>query len=94
MKLKFTRAMITAALNGELEKVSFETLPVFNLSIPKECKDVPAEILNPRSTWADKNAYDSTLNKLADQFVKNFTQYEKGTAAEILAAAPKTAVNA
>ncbi len=94
MKLKFTRSMITAALNGELEKVAFETLPVFNLAIPKECKDVPAEILKPRSTWADKNAYDSTLNKLAGQFVKNFEQYEKGTAAEILAAAPKAAVNA
>lgn len=94
MKLKFTRAMITAALTGELEKVAFDTLPVFNLAIPKECKEVPAEILNPRSTWADKNAYDSTLNKLAGQFVKNFEQYEKGTAADILAAAPKATVNA
>jgi phosphoenolpyruvate carboxykinase (ATP) len=86
--------MITAALTGELEKVAFDTLPVFNLAIPKECKEVPAEILNPRSTWADKNAYDSTLNKLAGQFVKNFEQYEKGTAADILAAAPKATVNA
>lgn len=94
MKLKFTRAMITAALKGELEKVEFETLPVFNLAMPKTCNEVPSEILNPRQTWADKNAYDTTLNKLAEQFVNNFSQYEGGTSKEILAAAPKIAQKA
>ncbi|MFZ5552820.1 MAG: phosphoenolpyruvate carboxykinase (ATP) [Bacteroidota bacterium] len=94
IKLKFTRAMITAALTGQLDKVKFQTLPVFNLSVPESCPDVPAEILNPRNTWADKEDYDNTINKLAGEFVKNFTQYENGCSAEILAAAPKAQVNA
>jgi phosphoenolpyruvate carboxykinase (ATP) len=89
MKLKYTRAMITQALNGNLEKEKFDTLPVFDLAIPTDCPDVPNEILNPRETWADKNAYDTTLNKLAEQFNKNFAQFQEGTAPEILAAAPK-----
>ncbi|MFP5471010.1 MAG: phosphoenolpyruvate carboxykinase (ATP) [Bacteroidia bacterium] len=89
MKLKYTRAMITAALNGELEKVKYDALPVFELAIPTECKDVPKELLNPRETWKDKNAFDATLNKLAEAFNKNFAQYEEGTSQEILAAAPK-----
>jgi len=94
IKLKFTRAMITAALTGQLDKIKFQTLPVFNFSVPESCPDVPSEILNPRNTWADKEDYDSTLNKLAGQFVKNFSQYENGCSSEILAAAPKTQVNA
>jgi phosphoenolpyruvate carboxykinase (ATP) len=55
---------------------------------------VPAEMLNPRNTWSDKAGYDATLNKLADQFVKNFSQYAEGTGADILAAAPKSDVKA
>jgi phosphoenolpyruvate carboxykinase (ATP) len=94
IKLKFTRALITAALNGALDNAAFEKLPVFNLNVPKSCPDVPAEILNPRNTWSDKDAYDATINKLAAQFIKNFQQYEKGTSREILAAAPVTQVNA
>jgi phosphoenolpyruvate carboxykinase (ATP) len=94
IKLKFTRAMITAALNGSLDKAEYETIPVFNLNIPKACPEVPAEMLNPRNTWSDKAGYDATLNKLADQFVKNFSQYAEGTGADILAAAPKSDVKA
>jgi phosphoenolpyruvate carboxykinase (ATP) len=89
ISLKYTRAIITAALNGDLDKVKYEILPVFNFAIPVSCPNVPDEILNPRNTWSDKNAYDNTLAKLAEQFNKNFTQYEQGTAKEILAAAPK-----
>ncbi|HLP13261.1 MAG TPA: phosphoenolpyruvate carboxykinase (ATP) [Flavobacteriales bacterium] len=94
MKLKFTRAMITAALNGNLDKVNYETIPVFNLQVPASCPDVPTEILNPINTWKDKNAYNETLNKLAGQFNKNFEQYAAGTSKEILDAAPNTAVAA
>jgi phosphoenolpyruvate carboxykinase (ATP) len=89
MKLSYTRAMITAALEGKLDKVSYETLPVFDLQIPTSCENVPAEILNPKSTWADKTAYDETANKLANQFVKNFEQFVAETSEEILNAAPK-----
>jgi phosphoenolpyruvate carboxykinase (ATP) len=89
MKLSYTRAMITAALNGKLDDVAFDTLPVFDLAIPTSCEGVPSEILNPRGTWADKAAYDETANNLAGQFVKNFDQYAAETSADILAAAPK-----
>lgn len=94
MKLAYTRAMITAALNGELNTVKFEEHPVFGLSMPLSCPQVPAEILNPRNTWTDKSAYDTKANELALAFVKNFTQYAEGANEEILAAAPKVAVNA
>jgi phosphoenolpyruvate carboxykinase (ATP) len=94
MKLSYTRAMITAALNGSLAKVKFETLPVFNLQIPTTCPDVPAEILNPRKTWKDTDAYDAKLNDLANAFVKNFDQYGSRAGKDILEAAPKAMVNA
>lgn len=92
MKLSYTRAMITAALEGKLDGVSFENLPVFDLAIPTSCEGVPSEILNPRETWADKSAYDETANNLASQFVKNFEQFASETSADILAAAPKVMV--
>ena len=94
IKLRFTRAMITAALNGSLDNVEYEKTAVFGLNIPKSCPDVPAEILNARNTWKDKNAFDSTVNNLAGQFVKNFAQYENGVSKEVISAAPKVAVNA
>ncbi|TAH40643.1 MAG: phosphoenolpyruvate carboxykinase (ATP) [Bacteroidetes bacterium] len=94
MKLSFTRAMITAALNGELEKVDYEKMPVFGLSIPKSCPGVPNDILNPRNTWADKSEFDAKTNTLAASFVKNFAQYAEYANEEILNASPKLAVNA
>jgi phosphoenolpyruvate carboxykinase (ATP) len=89
MKLSFTRAMITAALNGELDKVKYEALPIFGLQFPTTCPNVPNEILNPRSTWKDKDAYDKKAMELAKQFVKNFAQYAEFANEEILAASPK-----
>ena len=94
MKLSYTRALITAALEGELEKVDFETMSVFGLAMPKSCPNVPVEILNPRNTWADKNAYDTKCNDLAASFVKNFEQYASHASKEILDAAPKVEVTA
>ncbi len=94
IKLKFTRALITAALDGSLANEKFETLSVFNLQMPIHCPNVPQEILNPKNTWTDKNSFHETLNKLATQFVKNFEQYANGTSSEILLAAPKIEVNA
>ncbi len=94
IKLAYTRALITAAISGSLEKVKYETLPVFGLNFPTECLGVPKEILNPRNTWSDKNDFDNKANKLAASFVKNFSQYAEFANEEILAAAPKTAVDA
>jgi phosphoenolpyruvate carboxykinase (ATP) len=89
MKLKFTRAMITAALEGKLNNVEFETHPVFGMAIPKSCPDVPTEVLNPRNTWADKNAYDEKAKYLGSLFIRNFEKYAAGVTEEILNAAPK-----
>lgn len=88
MKLSYTRAMITAAINGELDKSEMETIPVFKLRVPKSCPGVPSEILNPRNTWKDKSAFDAKSLDLATAFVKNFAQYADGANEEILAAAP------
>ncbi|MEN9523872.1 MAG: phosphoenolpyruvate carboxykinase [Bacteroidota bacterium] len=89
MKLKFTRAMITAALNGQLANVQFENHPIFGLAMPTTCPDVPTEILNPRNTWADGNAYDAKANDLANKFVNNFSKYASQANEEIMSAAPK-----
>jgi phosphoenolpyruvate carboxykinase (ATP) len=92
MKLAYTRAMITSVLEGKLQQVDFEKHPVFGMEMPKSCPDVPAEVLNPRNTWADKTAYDAKAIDLAKQFVKNFEKYASGVSQEILDAAPKTSI--
>jgi phosphoenolpyruvate carboxykinase (ATP) len=89
MKLKFTRAMITAALEGKLDTIDFETHPVFGMAVPKSCPGVPTEVLNPRNTWADKAAYDEKAKFLGSLFIKNFEKYASGVSNEILNAAPK-----
>jgi len=91
MKLSYTRAMITAALEGKLDDVNYDTLPVFGMRIPTSCPEVPAEILNPRNTWKDAAAYDAKAAHLADLFVKNFGQFADGVTDDIKAAAPKAA---
>jgi phosphoenolpyruvate carboxykinase (ATP) len=95
IKLAYTRALITAALEGKLDNVEFGETPFFKLRFPKTCPDVPTEIMEPRNTWKDKTAFDQQASKLAAQFVKNFEQYASGVSKEILEAAPKQeAVNA
>lgn len=75
MSLKYTRAMVTAALTGALDNVKFELDPIFNVYVPTECPNVPAEILNPKNTWADKAEYDKTAKMLAARFTENFKKY-------------------
>ncbi len=94
MKLSYTRAMITAAINGELDNVDYQAHPIFGMNMPSTCPNVPAEILIPRNTWADKEAYDKTANHLAGLFVKNFEKYASQANEEILAAAPIVNVEA
>jgi len=89
MSLKYTRALITEALNGDLENVAYETLPIFNFQIPTACPGVPSEILNPRNTWTDQAAYDTKATELAIKFNENFKKYASQASAEILAAAPQ-----
>jgi phosphoenolpyruvate carboxykinase (ATP) len=92
IKLSYTRAMITAALNGTLDNVKFEIHPVFGLESPVACQNVPGEVLNPRNTWKDKNAYDDKANELAKQFTKNFEKFSTHANKEIVNAGPKIAV--
>ena len=94
MKLPYTRAMITAALNGQLDEVKFTKHPVFGMMVPGAVPGVPSEILDPRNTWADKEAYDRTANSLAEKFVTNFQKYAEYANEEILAGAPRVAVEA
>jgi phosphoenolpyruvate carboxykinase (ATP) len=72
MKLSHTRAMVHGILRGDLVKAKCDVDPVFGLSIPCDIKDVPGDVLRPRDTWADKNAYDAQAKKLAEMFRKNF----------------------
>ena len=89
MKLKYTRAMIRAALRGQLNFVDYDKDEIFGLEFPKSCPEVPDELLNPRETWADKEAYDKKANYLAYHFVKNFNKYKSGCNEEIQEALPK-----
>ena len=75
MKLAHTRAMVNALLRGELIRTPTETDPIFGLAIPKKISDVPDDVLNPRTTWPDKAAYDTQARKLADMFRKNFEKF-------------------
>ncbi|MGE4353085.1 MAG: phosphoenolpyruvate carboxykinase (ATP) [Oscillospiraceae bacterium] len=88
MKLSYTRAMITAALNGELEKSEFATDPIFGVSVPTTCPNVPDEIMVPIKTWDDKAAYEETAKKLAKSFVENFKKYTH-MPKEVVDAGPK-----
>ncbi|RYD81783.1 MAG: phosphoenolpyruvate carboxykinase (ATP) [Sphingobacteriales bacterium] len=89
MSLPHTRAMINAALNGELDKVEFVKDPVFGLEVPLSCPSVPSEILIPRNTWADTNAFDAKAKELAGFFNKNFEKYANFANDDIKQAAPK-----
>ncbi len=89
IKLSYTRALITAALNGDLNDVEFGRTPYFGLHFPKGCPNVPTEILEPMNAWKDKEAFRATAQNLAGQFIKNFSQYASAANEEILSAAPR-----
>lgn len=89
MKLAYTRAMITAALQGNLENEVFKADPVFGLQIPEGCPGVPSEILNPKNTWEDQKNYDQKANELAQAFINNFKQFEAFASEEMIASFPK-----
>ena len=88
MKLEYTRAMITAALEGKLDRVHYRPHAVFGMMIPEECPGVPSQILNAESTWKDKDAYTKTASRLARYFIENFEKYKEKVSDEIMAAAP------
>ncbi len=89
MKLKHTRAMVRAALSGELDGARFSTDPVFGLSIPAAAPNVPAPLMDPRNTWPDGSAYDTQAKKLADMFRRNFEKFGSNVPDAIRKAGPK-----
>jgi phosphoenolpyruvate carboxykinase (ATP) len=89
MKLAYTRAMVSAALAGELDGAATEADPAFGLQIPAEVPGVPTEVLNPRSTWADGAEYDAAAQKLASMFKENFGLFEDHVPEGVKEAGPK-----
>jgi phosphoenolpyruvate carboxykinase (ATP) len=89
MKLAYTRAMVTAALTGQLDDVETVEESFFGLQVPVSVPGVPAEVLNARGAWADKAAYDAQATKLVGMFIANFKQFEDGVTPEVIAAGPK-----
>jgi phosphoenolpyruvate carboxykinase (ATP) len=88
MELAYTRAMVNAALDGELDDREYVEDAVFGVQVPTSCPGVPAEVLTPRNTWNEKKAYDEQANKLAGMFVENFKQFEDQVPEEVIAAGP------
>jgi len=91
MPIAHTRALLRAALEGSLGQASMQVDPLFGLSVPESCPGVPQGVLTPRSTWADKSAYDAAARTLVGRFQDNFTQYNDYVDAGVRAAAPEAA---
>ena len=89
ISIKYTRALLNAALNGKLNQVRFEKDPIFGFEVPTECPNVPAEVLNPATSWHDKKEYDRRYKDLAMRFVQNFGKFTDGTPQEVVDAGPK-----
>ncbi|WP_368488174.1 phosphoenolpyruvate carboxykinase (ATP) [Clostridium sp. BJN0013] len=75
INLPYTRAMIREALNGKFKNIEFVEHPIFKVMMPKECPGVPKEMLDPKNTWTDKEAYDAAAKKLAKKFNENFKKF-------------------
>jgi phosphoenolpyruvate carboxykinase (ATP) len=89
MKISYTRAMIRAILNGSLAQTETTPDPIFGVNVPVSCPEVPQEVLQPRNTWEDKEAYDRQAHDLARRFNENFKKYEAGVSEAVRAVAPK-----
>jgi phosphoenolpyruvate carboxykinase (ATP) len=93
IRLAHTRRMVSAALSGELDDAPTRTDPVFGLAVPERLEGVPDALLDPRSTWADPDAYDERAGRLAEMFAENFGKYADGVGEEVKAAGPKAPVS-
>ncbi|MDR1701260.1 MAG: phosphoenolpyruvate carboxykinase (ATP) [Sporomusaceae bacterium] len=89
MSIAYTRAIVTAAIEGKLNDVPYELDPIFNLSIPTQCPNVPSEVLKPSNTWADKAEYERYARELAALFKKNFAKFSADMPQEIINAGPQ-----
>ncbi|MEQ8508530.1 MAG: phosphoenolpyruvate carboxykinase [Rhodospirillaceae bacterium] len=91
MKIKYTRAMLNAALDGTLDHVEFKADPNFGLLVPTSCPGVPDDVLQPNTTWQDQAAYTTAAQDVADRFEKNFKQFETHVHADVMATAIRSA---
>jgi phosphoenolpyruvate carboxykinase (ATP) len=89
MKISHTRAMIRAILSGQLADAETKPDPIFGVGVPVSCPDVPGNVLQPRNTWSDKEAYDRQARDLARRFNENFKKYESGVSEAVAAVGPK-----
>jgi len=89
MPIKYSRAIIDAIHSGELDKVEYDTLPVFGLQFPKTCSNVPSEVLDPAKTWKSQEEYSAALQNLGTRFNDNFKLYQDTASADIISAGPK-----
>jgi phosphoenolpyruvate carboxykinase (ATP) len=89
ISIHHTREILTAALNGSLNQIDYITDPWFGFEIPLSCPNVPDQILNPSESWADKKAYQNSIQQLVDQFKKNMEKYQESTPDEVILAGPK-----
>jgi len=88
IRLKYTRAIIDAIHNGSLDDIAYATDPIFGLAVPTACPNVPNELLIPKNTWTDAQAYDKQAHKLAELFMQNFEYYQEGSNEAIINAGP------
>src|SRR5690606_1127808 len=88
IRLPYTRAMITAAINGDLDGVPVRIDPIFGLEIPEHVPDVPDEVLDPRRTWNDPQAYDQQARQLVARFQENFKQFSGEVTQDVAGAGP------
>jgi phosphoenolpyruvate carboxykinase (ATP) len=89
ISIGYTRALLNAALEGQLDDVEFARDPVFGFDVPQSCDGVPPEILNPAGTWSNPAGYMDRYRQLASRFIENFAKFEKDTPAEVAAAGPR-----
>lgn len=94
MEIKYTRALLNAALDGTLNRAKYVEDPIFGVQIPTTCPGVPESVLMPRETWSDKDAYDKKALQLARLFEENFEQFEDQVPPEVKAAGPRSRVSA
>lgn len=89
ISIRYTRALLNAALSSKLDGVKYKKDPVFGFEMPTSCPDVPAEVLDPSSSWGDAREYDKKYKQLAQRFIENFKKFEDQTPREVIEAGPK-----
>ena len=88
ISIKYTRALLNAALTGKLADVEYDKDPVFGFEVPRTCPGVPDDVLEPWSSWPNREEYDKKYKQLAQRFIENFKKFESETSQEVIDAGP------